>query len=232
MIASLTAKDVAPTPLRHLKREKVYFLEYSFQICYACDMGRQREFDEMAVVAAAMRVFWELGYDGTSMTELLDATGLSRSSLYATFADKRSLFLRTVTAYASQSSDARRRAFADPARIAEALEAYLRSRVDALANPDGHPAGCYLTAISATLKTADEELRDLVLNLTRRSEEEILEGFTRALASGAISSRAAAREWTALFLGLVWGLNVAARMGRDRAVMDDMVSGFVAALEP
>ncbi len=195
-------------------------------------MGRQREFDEGAVVAAAMRVFWELGYDGASMADILSATGLSRSSLYGAFADKRSLFLRTVTAYASRSTEARRVAFETPERLPETLATYLRSRVDALANPEGHPAGCYLTAISATLNTADDELRELVLGLTRRSEEDIFAGFTRALDAGSISRRSTAREWTALFLGLVWGLNVASRMGRDRAVMDDMVSGFLAALEP
>lgn len=195
-------------------------------------MGRKKEFDESAVVAAAMRVFWELGYDGASMADLLAATGLSRSSLYDTFADKRSLFLRTVTAYASRSTEARRRAFAEPERLRETLATYLRSRVEALANPAGHPAGCYLTAISATLKTADDELRELVLGLTRRSEEDIRDGFSRALVSGSIARRVSADQWTALFLGLVWGLNVASRMVRERAVMDDMVSGFLAALAP
>jgi TetR/AcrR family transcriptional repressor of nem operon len=195
-------------------------------------MARTKEFDEAAAIEAALKVFWELGYDGASMADLLPATGLSRSSLYETFGDKRGLFLRTVNAYAGRSSEARRRAFQTPERLPENLAAYLRSRVEALANPEGHPAGCFLTAIQATLKTADSELRDLVLGLTRRSEEEILDGFTRALAAGSISSRANAREWTALFLGLVWGLNVAARMGRGREIMDDMVSGFLAALVP
>ena len=195
-------------------------------------MARTKEFDEAAVVEAALMIFWELGYDGASMADLLPATGLSRSSLYETFGDKRGLFLRTVEAYASRSTETRHKAFATPERLPESLASYLRSRVEALANPEGHPAGCYFTAISATLKTADAELRDLVLGLTRRSEEEILDGFARALASGSIASRATAKEWTALFLGLVWGLNVASRMGRDRAVMDDMVSGFLAALAP
>jgi len=195
-------------------------------------MARTKEFDEAAVVEAALMVFWELGYDGASMADLLPATGLSRSSLYETFGDKRGLFLRTVEAYAARSTETRQKAFTTPERLPENLAAYLHSRVDALANPEGHPAGCYLTAISATLKTADDELRDLVLGLTRRSEEDMLDGFARALASGSIAGRATAKEWTALFLGLVWGLNVAARMGRDRAVMDDMVSGFLAALAP
>lgn len=193
-------------------------------------MGRTKEFDEGAVVARAMQVFWELGYDGASMADLLAATGLSRSSLYATFGDKRALFLRTVSAYASQSTAAREAAFANPERLPAALAEYLRGRVEALANPQGRPAGCYLTAISASLKTADDELRSLVLGLTQRSEEDILSGFSRALASGSIPARASAKEWAALFLGLIWGLNVAARMGRPREVMDDMVSGFLASL--
>ena len=55
-------------------------------------MARPREFDEEQALLAAMQVFWRKGYDGTSIPDLLEATGLSRSSLYETFGDKAALF--------------------------------------------------------------------------------------------------------------------------------------------
>jgi TetR/AcrR family transcriptional regulator, transcriptional repressor for nem operon len=193
-------------------------------------MARAKEFDEQAVIESSMKVFWELGYDGASMEELLSATGLSRSSLYESFGDKRSLFLRTVEAYTARSGDLRRAAFGDPSGLRAGLTRYLRSRTEALANAGDRPAGCYVTMLSASLKSADQELRDIVASYTAGAEREIREGFERALAAGSIQGRLTAEEWTNLFLALTWGLNVAARMGRPRASLDAMVNGFIACL--
>jgi len=193
-------------------------------------MARAKEFDEHAVIESAMKVFWELGYDGASMEELLSATGLSRSSLYESFGDKRSLFLRTVAAYTARSGDLRRAAFNDPDGLRVGLARYLRSRVEALANSGDRPAGCYVTMISASLKTADQELRDIVARYTAEAEREIHAGFSRALDAGVIQGRLTVDEWSNLFLALTWGLNVAARMGRPRATLDAMVNGFLACL--
>jgi len=194
-------------------------------------MARTKEFDEKAVVEAAMKVFWELGYDGASMEDLLSATGLSRSSLYESFGDKRNLFLRTVEAYTAQSGEARRAAFSASDGLRAGLARYLRARVAMLAEHGDRPSGCYVTMLSASLKTADGELRSLVEAYTANAEREIREGFSRSLAEGALPSRLSAAEWTNLFLALIWGLNVAARMGRSKESMEDMVNGFLACME-
>ena len=57
-------------------------------------MARPREFDEQAVLNAAMNLFWELGYQVTSMRDLAVETGLTSPSLYNAFGDKRALYLR------------------------------------------------------------------------------------------------------------------------------------------
>lgn len=63
--------------------------------------GRPRSFDEDQAVDAAMRVFWEKSFEGTTMTDLTDATGLSRSSIHAAFGSKEGLFLKAVERYKS-----------------------------------------------------------------------------------------------------------------------------------
>src|SRR5215472_8620817 len=62
-------------------------------------MGRPREFDEPAALEAAMRVFWEKGYEGTSLDDLTAAMGINRSSLYSSFGDKEALFGRVMAHY-------------------------------------------------------------------------------------------------------------------------------------
>src|SRR5688500_2233977 len=65
--------------------------------------GRPREFDPKHVTRRAMDVFWSSGYNGTSLPDLLEATHLSRSSLYAAYGDKHGLFLSALDQFIEDS---------------------------------------------------------------------------------------------------------------------------------
>lgn len=62
-------------------------------------MARQREFDKQVVLERAIRLFWERGYEATSIRDLLDVMGISSSSLYETFGDKRGVFLAALAQF-------------------------------------------------------------------------------------------------------------------------------------
>ena len=64
--------------------------------------GRPREYDPEEALDAAMGVFWARGYAATSLTDLSEATGMNRPSLYAAFGDKRSVFLRALHRYSAR----------------------------------------------------------------------------------------------------------------------------------
>ncbi|QPC85200.1 TetR/AcrR family transcriptional regulator [Phototrophicus methaneseepsis] len=68
-------------------------------------MARKREFDKDAVLEKAMLVFWEQGYEGTSIRTLKEAMGISSSSLYETFGDKRSIFLAALARFCKLEHD-------------------------------------------------------------------------------------------------------------------------------
>lgn len=68
-------------------------------------MPRTRSFDESYVIEQAMETFWSQGYEATSVDDLVAATGLSKSSLYGAFGNKRSLFDRTLDFYVNQRVD-------------------------------------------------------------------------------------------------------------------------------
>ena len=61
--------------------------------------GRPKQFDDDEVLARAMQVFWRKGYDATSLDDLVEAMGIPRQSLYRTFTDKHTLFLRALEYY-------------------------------------------------------------------------------------------------------------------------------------
>ena len=65
----------------------------------AMKRGRPKQFDDNEVLARAMQVFWRKGYDATSLDDLVEAMGIPRQSLYRTFTDKHTLFLRALEYY-------------------------------------------------------------------------------------------------------------------------------------
>lgn len=76
--------------------------------------ARPRSFDEDQAIDAAMRVFWEKSFEGATMTDLTDATGLNRSSIHAAFGGKEGLFLKVVEHYKSEWMRHIPKAFAEP----------------------------------------------------------------------------------------------------------------------
>lgn len=144
--------------------------------------GRPRGFDRDLALLAATRLFWARGYDGTSLTELTTAMGISPSSFYAAFGDKRSLFAEAVKGYMQRYTaiyvDAVR---ADTARAA--AEQILRNSADEFTDVD-RPMSCLVVsaAIHGGEDTIDvrqaleEHQQALAAILTERIEQDRAEG--------------------------------------------------------
>src|SRR3984957_14804802 len=105
-------------------------------------MSGKPQFDEAAVIAAAMKVFWRHGYAAASINDLTEATGLSRSSLYQRFGDKDGLFREALAAYTERVLKRMNGVEADTARgrLRAMLRAYLPKPTDLQ-----RPAGCLIS---------------------------------------------------------------------------------------
>ncbi|MER5771621.1 TetR/AcrR family transcriptional regulator [Streptomyces sp. NPDC001985] len=104
--------------------------------------GRPRGYDPEAALNAAMLTFWAQGYEGTAMSDLTTAMGMSAPSVYAAFGDKETLFRKAVGRYMAGPGDYLRVALGQ--RTAEALaRTFLYSAVEAVAG-DHTPHGCLI----------------------------------------------------------------------------------------
>ena len=127
--------------------------------------GRPREFCVDMALAAALRVFWSKGYEGASMTDLTEAMGITRPSLYAAFGNKERLFLKVIERY----SDGPGGYLLDMLESPDAREA-VRSLLDKAADlqtgkglPRDHPRGCLIVnATAARAECTPEIQRDLM----------------------------------------------------------------------
>ena len=133
-------------------------------------MGRPRAFDMDQALDQALHVFWEKGYEGTSIADLTKAIGINPPSLYAAFGNKETLFKKVLNRYEARRDEIFEEAFAAPT-ARQAIERLLESVAERLSGKDG-PSGCLM--VQAALcggEECDSVRKDLA---ARRAQGEIL----------------------------------------------------------
>ncbi|WP_246127921.1 TetR/AcrR family transcriptional regulator [Amycolatopsis rhizosphaerae] len=175
--------------------------------------GRPRGFDRDAALAAATRLFWERGYEATSVSELTEAMGIKPGSLYATFKDKRSLFEEVVRAYGRSPVGAFIGvALAEEATAYRAFARVLREAARTYADP-AHPAGC-LTISAATNVAAQDAEVEAFLREIRTGNLAVFEARLRAARrAGELPGDADPAMLAAYFAAVIQGMSQRARDG-------------------
>ncbi|MFE6195810.1 TetR/AcrR family transcriptional regulator [Streptomyces sp. NPDC057838] len=178
-------------------------------------MARPRQFDEQEAVTAATELFWRRGYHATSVRDLGDELKLTPSSLYRTFTDKHTLFLRALDHYrATESAEARRRLDASDRPVREVLREWMLWLVTCPgAGESGR--GCFVINTATELGTADaqvQERTEAAFAVTRQALHAVLaEGRERGELSTDFDIDGAVES---LFT-TVLGLRVRERAGHD-----------------
>ena len=143
--------------------------------------GRPREFCADTALAAALRVFWTLGYEGASMTDLTDAMGITRPSLYAAFGNKEELFRKALDLY-ERDKLAYVGAALEASTARGVAEHLLQGAIDLQTGSD--PKGCLGVISSTACGTEAESIRQEVLARRASSDAALRARFERAKAEG------------------------------------------------
>ena len=123
--------------------------------------GRPREFCVDHALAQALRVFWSKGYEGASLTDLTEAMGITRPSLYAAFGNKESLFRKALDLYEREKMDYIGKALAQPT-AREVAEMMLRGAVENVTSC-AEPHGCLGVITSVACGAEAQSIRDEVV---------------------------------------------------------------------
>lgn len=193
-------------------------------------MARNKVFDESAVLGKATKLFWEKGYHGTSAQDLVDHLGISRSSLYDTFGDKRSLMLKTLEAYRSQGASMMIQLLQESSSPLKAIKQILKSTAkESLEEP--HSPGCYMVNMATEMAAHDEEVADIINQNFKDVEDVLAKAIRRGQDAGEISKAQSPRALARLLQNTINGIRVTARTKADKAFCDDVVKVTLSVLE-
>jgi AcrR family transcriptional regulator len=182
--------------------------------------GRPRSFDKERALDAALRVFWEKGYDGASLSELTEAMGINRPSLYAAFGDKESLFRQVLERYEHGPVAYMSEALAEPsARVA--VERMLRGTVCALTRSQS-PRGCLY--VQGALACGDESSAMRTELASRRSAGEVAlrKRLKKAKDQGELPANVNPANLARFYMAVMHGMSVQAAGGATRAALESV----------
>ncbi|WP_266181403.1 TetR/AcrR family transcriptional regulator [Dyella humicola] len=181
-------------------------------------MSGKPQFDEATVIAAAIEVFWRHGYAAAAISDLTEATGLSRSSLYQRFRDKDGLFQEALATYTQRVLRRMNSADADTAR--GRMKALLRAF---LPDGSGRPAGCLIGRSCAEISSLSGEGQAAALAGATR-QREIFEGLLReGVAAGELAEDVDIDAMAWHYLGVLQAVLNSPQAGADPRMLDRMI---------
>lgn len=184
-------------------------------------MGRPREFSEAAALDAAMRVFWEKGYEGASLDDLTLAMGINRSSLYASFGDKEKLFTRVIARYNEGPLAFIREALQQ--KTARAVVGNLLRFTVSFLGDSAHPRGCLSLQGGLACSSSGEGVKRAMIEWRQQGLKQLEKRMLRAQKERDLGKDVDARDLARYIFVVLNGLSVQAVNGATQAEMNRTV---------
>lgn len=189
-------------------------------------MGRPRTFDRDVAITQALHLFWEYGYDATSLSQLKAnmGGGITAPSFYAAFGSKQALFNEVMERYLNTHGRVTNSLFDTTLPPREAIERTLRRSAKMQCEP-GHPKGC-LVALGL-MSACSEESKAISQPLARErslNRAGMVACIERAIAAGELPATVVPDAWATVFDSFLLGISVLARDGTPFKQIDAAVT--------
>lgn len=151
-------------------------------------VGRPRAFDTEKALEKALELFWKKGYEGTSLSDLTDAMGINKPSLYAAFGNKEQLFLKAITLYENRPCAFFYPALEQPTAY-KVAEYMLQGAASSMADKN-HPHGCVIVQGALSCSEASESIKEALIAKRREGEVALAARLQRAQQEGDLPEHA------------------------------------------
>ena len=192
-------------------------------------VGRKREFDEHNALYRAMEVFWLKGYSGASLSDLTQAMGINKPSLYAAFGNKEELFVSALNQYVDEYGAPHfDKLLNSESSLQERLRAFLESIVEMLVDSQ-LPGGCFVASSTSEAGSdcLPEKAVQAVLMVNAASTKAFVDFFKTEQEKGNLSPTVSPAVLADYLLTLQFGLAAMARNGTSRDRLEDIARQVV-----
>lgn len=193
--------------------------------------GRPRVFDREEALARAMEIFWDKGFEGTSMVDLTAGMGIGAPSLYAAFGSKEELFRAAVALYISTDGADIWAAITKADTAYGAIEGFLMETARLFSRP-GKPSGC-LVVLSALHSTdGNEALRAELIAKRLKNTADLAGRLAKGIDAGELSPETDVDKLARFYVTVQQGMSIQARDGADRSMLEEIARSALAAWGP
>jgi TetR/AcrR family transcriptional regulator, transcriptional repressor for nem operon len=193
-------------------------------------MARQREFDEKNVIETATNLFWKKGYNAVSTQDLIDAFGISRSSMYGAYKDKRSLFIIALEHYRATASQGMINLLDENKPFKETISKLLSQLIkDTITDNDNK--GCFIVNTAIELAPHDKEILEIIQDNRKNILSSLSASIEKGIANGEIKSNQSPKSLANYFYNLINGLRVDAKVHKDKNGYKEIVEIALSVLD-
>ncbi|MGW8754539.1 TetR/AcrR family transcriptional regulator [Bacillus wiedmannii] len=193
-------------------------------------MARTREFDEDQVLDAAMQLFWEKGYEATSLSDLTSRMGIQRPSIYSAFGDKKELFEAALRRYTmSRASDIRNR-LQSHSSVKESFSIFFADVVNEEYAGD-LSKGCFCINTMVELAPHDERFEILTREHQMYLAVIFQETIERGIQSGELEVTTDAKSLAQALIVALIGLTVMMKSRPQRSFVDNVIAATLTLLK-
>jgi len=176
--------------------------------------GRPRTFDREEALKKAMLIFWEKGFEGTTMADLIAAIGMKAPSVYAAFGNKDALFREAVELYKGQVEQGPLKALSESTSILDALASSLNESVKMLSGPEA--SSCLIMAGAINCAPEHQEHVQHLRNLRAGYKGALRKRFAQAIEDGQLLEGTDPDELAEFYFGFIHGLALRAKDGSTK----------------
>jgi AcrR family transcriptional regulator len=182
--------------------------------------GRPLSFDRERALEQAMLVFWQYGYDTTSLNDLTTAMGITPPSLYGAFGDKEKLFLEAVQRYTEKHEEKTARCLSEARTAREAVEGLLKMVAIEHTCPQ-HPPGCMMDTVVTNCTAASAHLQTMLAQMKERKIARFTARIQRGIDEGELPPGTSAQALSSFYCTVLNGMTP---LARDNASCEQLQS--------
>lgn len=186
-------------------------------------MPRAKEFDPDTVLERAMNLFWEKGYEATSIKMLVEHMGINRFSLYSTFGDKHQLFVSACERYDKKMHEAEISILEKSEDGLESIRRYLTTLVDRFIGENGN-RGCFMTSTTVELAPHDPVANDKTGAFLLKMQAAFYRALGRAAERGELRDPHKLNDYARFLTSTAQGLSVLAKVSPSREILESVVN--------